>query len=257
MKKILTLLFMFCFLSLTASTWCAQLLIVADEWPQMKVLGKFLEEKGKYEITMVEQEKMPEDLSNYEAIFQFIHSDMHDQTAAALIDYTNAGGRLVVLHHGISSKKKKTKGWYEFLGVNLDMSENAHFRYEWLKPVPFTLVNLRPGHYITSHNVNYTHTVQYRSSDEPSEMIELPAMNFEGSEVFINHQFTDGREKTVFLGFLFEDQRTGKTVMQDRSGWYKKAGDGILFYIHPGDVPSDFENRDYCQIILNSLHYKP
>ena len=121
----------------------------------------------------------------------------------------------------------------------------------------FTLVNLNPGHFITSHNVEYNRRVVYRSSDAPSQPRTFDAIDFKDTEVFLNQQFTDGRTKTVLFGFSCTDPQTGQTHNQDRGGWYKRANKGWVFYFQPGHTVADFENPVYRQIILNSLIWKP
>lgn len=245
-----------CLCLLTQSGWAKSVFIVADEWPQMDVLEAFFEANG-YTVDRAEQDAMPKSLKQYDGVVEFVHGAMNDETAAKLIDYANQGGRLIVIHHGISSKKKQTKGWYEFLGMELDGREGVKNRYVWTHDVDLIFVNLQPEHYITSHKVNYDQTIDYAPSDQPSLTQTLPAILFKDSEVFINHQFTDGREKTVLFGFVYVDKETGKTYMQDRSGWYKPRGKGWAFYFQPGHAVSDFEHKNYCQILLNCLTFKP
>lgn len=166
-------------------------LIVADEWPQMEVLGEYLHDKGGYEIEKVEQDKMPKDLSGYDGVFQFVHGMLKDDAAQALMDYAENGGRLIVLHHGISTAKKKTRGWLSFLGIELDRNKKeAKYYYEWIHGVTLILANVNPNHYITSHGVSYRKTIEYQPSDEPSTPIKAPVIEFENTEVFLNHQFT-------------------------------------------------------------------
>jgi hypothetical protein len=231
-------------------------LILADEWPQMEVLAGYLQSEGGYEIQKVEQDNLPESFSGYHGVFQFVHGMLNDEAAQTLIKYTHNGGRLIVLHHGISSRKEKTKGWFPFLGIELDRSGKAKHRYIWVEGVTNILVNVNPGHYITSHNVNYQKMIEYQSSDQPSKPVKLPAIEFLNTEVFLNHQFIDGREKTVLFGLRYEDPETGKVYMQDRSGWFKRAGSGHVFYFQPGHAVSDFENSNYCQILLNCLTWR-
>ncbi|MDP8244398.1 MAG: ThuA domain-containing protein [Candidatus Hinthialibacter antarcticus] len=247
---------MICLCLLSQSVWAKSVFIVADEWPQMDVLEAFFEENG-YTVDRAEQDKMPDSLAKYDGVVEFIHGAMEDETAAKLIDYANQGGRLIVIHHGISSKKKQTKGWYEFLGVDLDGREGIPKRYVWRHDIELIFVNLQPEHYITSHNVQYNHIIDYLPSDQPSPAQTLPAIVFKDSEVFLNHQFTDGREKTVLFGFTYIDPDNGKTYMQDRSGWFKRRGKGWAFYFQPGHSESDFQHKSYCQILLNCLTYKP
>ena len=245
------------FLCASFSAFGEKVLIVADEWPQMEVLATFLKENGSYEVAEAEQDKLPDDLSGYSAVFQFVHGKLDDESARSLIEYSEDGGRLVVMHHGISSGKAKTKGWLPFLGMKLDRDGDAANRYEWIHDVTLTFVNLNPKHYITSHDVHYEAEVEYQSSDRPSPPAAVQAILFKNSEVFLNHQFTDGREKTVLFGFAYTDAKTGKTYMQDRSGWFKPAGNGYVFYFQPGHVTADFENPNYCQILMNCLTWSP
>ncbi len=248
--------FMFLCVIATQNAIAKSVFIVSDEWPQMEVLQAFFEANG-YDVDKAEQDKMPSSLNPYDGVVQFIHGALADETAAKLIDYTNHGGRLIVIHHGISSRKKETKGWYEFLGVELDRRENAHKRYVWIHDADLIFVNLQPNHYITSNKVKYNKKIEYVPSDAPSALQLLPCMVFEQSEVFLHHQFIDGREKTVLFGFAYIDPDNGKTYMQDRSGWYKPRGEGYVFYFQPGHLVEDFENKNYCQILLNCITYQP
>lgn len=256
LKRTMLLVSLLCF-GIAVSCMAESVLIVADEWPQMEVLGGYLHDKGGYEIEKAEQDEMPADLSGYDGVFEFVHGDLKNEPARALMDYAEKGGRLIVVHHGISSAKKKTKGWLPFLGIELDIAKGAEHRYSYMHGASFSFVNLNPNHYITSNNVNYRTEIEYQSSDQPSKPSKSPAIEFVNSEVFLNHQFTDGREKTVLFGFRYEDPKTGKVYMQDRSGWIKRVGRGYAFYFHPGHTVSDFEKPNYCQILLNCLTWKP
>jgi len=245
--------------SLVACSIAAQagsVLIVADEWPQMDVLAQYLEAEGGYAVEKAEQDQLPDDLGPYHAVFQFIHGPFKDGPAGALMDYAAGGGRLVVLHHGVSSAKRATQGWLEFLGITLDRDKDAEHRYVWIEGVDLTLVNLNPRHYITTHHVAYDKTVEYRPSDQPSPSVSLPALDLDQTEVYLNHQFTDAREKTVLLGFRYEERKSGEVHMQDRAGWFKAAGKGLVFYFQPGHAVSDFEKAGFCQILLNCLTWR-
>lgn len=241
----------------SAAAAAEKVAIVADEWPQMEVLAKYLNERGGYEVEMYEQDAVPRDLSEYAGAVEFIHGAMADETGARLMDYANNGGRLIVLHHGVSSKKIETDGWYEFMGMSLDRTPGAEHRYVWIHGVDLTLVNLNPGHYIVRNGVNYSKAVEYRPSDFPSVKKDYPCIEFPDTEVFLNHQFTDGREKTVLFGFIYTDAETGETHMQDRGGWYKRTGKGWLFYFMPGHTVADLDNPKYPQIIMNCLTWRP
>ena len=232
-------------------------LIVSDEFETLEGLVEFLQTEAGYSVQMAAEDSVPSNLSNMHAVMMYVHGLFPAESAQKLIDYAESGGRLVVLHHGISSKKKLTPSWLPFLGIHLDREEGSEKYYTWLKPVAYDFVNLQPKHYITSHRVTYTRIVEYESSDRPSAPGRFPAIEFAGSEIFINHQFTDGREKTVLFGYRYRDEKTGQVMMEDRNGWYKPAGKGWLFYFQPGDAATDFQNRNYCQILWNSLTWQP
>ncbi len=250
------LIFSFVFI-LASPVWSDSVLILSDEWPQMEVLGKFLQDQGGYQVKKVEQKEFPADISSHKAAIMFIHGSLNTEVGKPLVEFAKQGGRLIVLHHGISKGKHNTPGWMPFLGMLLDRSDKAKYYYNWIHDSDYSFVNLNPGHYITSHNVTYDKKVRYESSDGPSAEGEFPAIEFKGSEVFLNHQFTDGRQKTVLFGFKYKNPKTGEMIMQDRAGWYKPAEKGWAFYFQPGHLVEDFQNRSYCQIILNAMTWKP
>ncbi|MBD3268129.1 hypothetical protein GF373_15810 [bacterium] len=258
MKSLFQLALVGMLLALSIPGTAGTVLVVADEFEQMEILKTYMKEHGDYHLELLEQDEFPDTISQeFDGVIEFVHGKLRDDVAKAIIDYTLAGGRTVVLHHGVSSGKKNTKGWYDFLGMELDRAEGAENYYYWMHDVEFYMVNLNPNHFITSHNVKYSHGVSYRPSDAPSTMANFAGIRFIDSEVFVNHQFTDGREKTVLFGFKFKNPKTSETIMQDRSGWYKPKGDGYVFYFHPGHTVEDFKHENYCQIILNAFEWKP
>lgn len=232
-----------------------KVLIVSDERPQMEALAKFLRDEGGYETQIVAQEGFPDDLSGYAGVFNFVHSPLADKVEEALIAYALAGGRLITLHHGISSSKMLNEKWLRFCGVALFRKERDEGGWSVLGSITAELVNLRPGHYITSHKVVYDGNTTYTPSDSPSTEQECPVLRFPRSEVFLNEHFTDGRQKVILFGVKGNDPETGKVYMQDRGGWFQRKGKGWAFYFQMGHGTSDFYNRSYCQILLNCLDW--
>ena len=231
-------------------------LIIQDERPQMDVLAKFLTEKGKLPATVVDQQSLPKQLSAYKAVIVFIHRELHEQTEHAIINYTKAGGRLICLHHSISSKKAENKFYFDFLGMQLNKGPMENGGYAW-KASRWTLVNLNKKHYITNHNIKWNQQVTYSSSDQPAVEKSYPGIDLkEDSEVFINHRFTDGREKTVLCGLIYTDKATGKTYMQDRGVWIKQQDNGTVVYLMPGHCKSDYENKNIARMVLNAVNWQ-
>ncbi len=256
LRYLFSLVLVFCFL---VPVYGENVIAVAEEkeWVRMELLAEFLHTYGGFEMEIIDQPDFPKDLSPYTAAIMYVHGRFDPAIEKALISFAKKGKRLIVLHHGISSAKRKNEEWLPFLGVHLAPDDDPKFPYKWIHDVDFHLVNLQPNHYITSNKVTYPKTVHYRSSDLPSVKIPFPAIEFKNSEIFLNYQFTDGREKNVLFGFLFEHPATGKIYMQDRAGWYKPAGKGWVFSFQPGHATSDFEKRNFCQIMMNCLTWQP
>ncbi len=182
-------------------------------------------------------------------------------TEKAIIDYTMNGGRHIPLHHTISSGKAENEFYFDFLGIRLDNPTESSNPvepgggYGWRHVPLLTMVNLNPQHYITSHKVNWGEKIAYTPSDFPSAEGMYPSIALENSEVYLNHKFTDGREKIVLMGLKYFDDRNQRLFMQDRVGWIKKAGKGDIIYLLPGHEPPDYENANISQMILNAVNW--
>jgi trehalose utilization protein len=99
--------------------------------------------------------------------------------------------------------------------------------------------------------------VTYTSSDQPAVEKTCPGIYLkDDSEVFINHRFTDGREKTVLCSLIYTDKATGKTYMQDRGAWIKNQGKGTIIYLMPGHCVSDYQNENIAQMVLNAINWQ-
>ena len=236
------------------------------ELPAIEVLAKFLSSEGNLNVQMVTQDSLPANFSDYRAVIYYIHMKLYEEAEKAIIDYTENGGKFICLHHSISSGKANNKYYFNFLGIQLDHAElspnpvKPGEGYGWFnngdKGIDFSLVNLNPDNFITSHNVTWDQLVMYKSSDEPSVMKKYPAIILKKTEAYMNHKFTDGREKTVLCGIKFYDIRNNELFMQDRAVWYKKYGKGTIYYFMPGHSVSDYENKNVSQMILNAIDFE-
>ncbi len=262
-----SLLFIIISFLLTTTSTQAQnqqkVLVVQDEMPQIEVLSAFLHNTGKLDVEIVDQENLPNDMSGYQAVIGFIHGGLDVATEKAIISYTEDGGKYVCLHHSISSGKARNEFYFDFLGMQLD---NPEFSPHPVKPgegygwyhngengTTITLVDLNPHHYITNHNIEWGPTVSYQSSDGPAVEGMYPSISLPKTEVYMNHKFTDGREKTVLCGLKYYDPRNGEIFMQDRGVWYKAYGEGDIIYIMPGHSTADYENTNIAQMVLNAI----
>lgn len=243
-------------LVLSATSLAAdRVLIVADEFPAMEFLAKELKTQEGIESDIVAQDKMPERLDDYRAVIVYIHRALNPGPEKAFIAYTRGGGRLVALHHSISSGKRKNAGWFPFLGIDLLPGDVNQGGYKWTEPATITCVNLAPEHFITTHKVAYPSEIDYTPSDASGASGPRPGFVLHESEVYLNHTLTEPR--TILLGLKYTDPETGKVWMQDRAGWLRPAGKGLIVYFQPGHSLLDFQQPAYTRIVINAVIYQP
>ena len=230
------------------------LYIVHDTPAPMQTLARGLKDRG-FDVRIEEQSafKQHEPTLKAGAVFMYIHDAFDPEVETLLIRWTENGGRLIVLHHGMASGKMKSAQWPAFMGVRIQPRDDPHHPWKVFRST-FQVVNLSPDHWITTHNVRWPKTTQYTPSDEPSTLQELPSFDLPDTELFHNQLFTDGRRKTVLLGMKGEVE--GRTIMQDRAGWLMPAGKGWIVYFQMGHEARDFENPAYLQLIVNAVEWR-
>src|SRR3954466_11782627 len=81
----------------------ADVLIVADEFPVMQVLASRLKSEENISSQVISQKELPTRLASFEAVVVYIHGALTPKAEDAFIEYANGGGKLVLLHHSISS----------------------------------------------------------------------------------------------------------------------------------------------------------
>ncbi|MGE5567641.1 MAG: FG-GAP-like repeat-containing protein [Rhodospirillales bacterium] len=248
----------YCVLSLllTASLFAAgDVLIVADEFPAMQILAARLKAGAGVDSSIVRQAEMPSDLSRFAAVIVYIHGAIGEPAEKAFIDYAEAGGKLILLHHSISSGKRPNRYWLPFLGVSLPLGDLSHGGYTYFEDIEMEIVNLAPNHFITTRDVNYSSKISYKSPDFGGMEKLLPGFTLSESEVYLNHVLEGDR--TILLGLKFREPKSGAIYMQDTAGWYKRAGRGIVMFFMPGHSEREFENPAYSQILVNAVAFQP
>ena len=234
----------------------AEVLIVADEFPAMQFLAEKLKYEENLSALVVAQDNLPPELKPFRAVVVYIHGELKPPTEESLIRYTQAGGRLVLLHHSISSGKRKNRDWFPFLGIDLLTGDVTAGGYKWIEPATLDLVKLAPDHFITTHRVNYPGRVAFQLPDETDPPADRPAFTLTESEVYLNHTFT--RPRIVLLGFRYIDHADGgKAYQQDTAGWVMAAGQGQVVYLKAGHSQRDFEHPTYLRIVLNAVIFSP
>jgi len=252
MQRILILLFGVC--ASLSPLAAAEVLIVADEFPAMEFVAQRLKQDEGIASRIIKQDEMPAELGKFSAVVVYVHKKLADAPAKAMVDYTNAGGKLVALHHSISSGKRENKHWLPFLGMDLPKADVEQGGYKWIEPATLQVVNLAPDHFITTHKVRYETKIPYHSADTREER-QRPGFTLEDSEVYLNHTFTGPR--TVLLGLKYTDEKSDKTWTQDRAGWLKPSGKGWIVYLMPGHRAQEFQHPTYSRIVLNAVIFAP
>ncbi len=242
-------------LCLTASALAAdEVLIVADEFPAMEFVATKLKSVESVASRVVWQTNLPPTLSAFSAVVVYIHRGLSASAEQAFIDYTQAGGKLVVLHHSISSGKRKNKEWFKFLGVSLPEGDVTQGGYQWTEGITQQIVNLAPDHFITTHGVHYPEQIAFKRTTEAKEEM-LPGFSLTESEGYVNHVLNGPR--TLLLGFKYTDTKSGTTYMQPRAGWCKPSGKGWIVYLQPGHGLADLGTPAFERILSNAVIWKP
>jgi hypothetical protein len=222
---------------------------MADEWEPMFELQRSISSNDMYLIDTAGQECLPGDIGQYRFVFVYVHKTLAADTEKVLITYAQEGGALIVLHHGLASAKMKNRHWLDFLGIELYPRDDPHYPWGVLSDTTHVMVNLYPGHYITSHGIHYQKGVHFHSDYPMAPVGTFPAFDLPNTEIFLNQRFVAGSERTVLFGVT----TTGGGVMQPTSGWYKKVGEGWVFYYQAGHRPEDFTDSNFTQVIRNTL----
>jgi hypothetical protein len=225
-------------------------LIVADEIPAMEILAKELSERAHAKATIVNSKKepLPEALAPYRAVLVYIHGNLAEPAEKAFLAYAEGGGNLILLHHTISSGKRKNAAWLPALGVKLPEGEFAAGGYKYFDDVNWELVALAPQHPIL-RGVKFPKTVEYSGGKK------LPGLPLEETEIYLNHALEG--ERTPLLGLRYTDPTSGKLYLQDTAAWTKALGKGRVSYFMPGHKKTDFALPGYAQMIANTVALKP
>jgi hypothetical protein len=251
MKQLLTTFI--CLFWLVVGVKAQEVLIVADEIPAMEVLANALKTQEHINAKIIRQTELPNSLTAFRAVVVYIHKDLDSIPEKAFINYAENGGKLICLHHSISSAKRKNAAWFPFLGIELPKKDVREGGYKYIGSINMDVVNLAPNHFITTHKIRYESTIDYtREGQQPEK--KLPGFRLSNTEAFVNHNLLTPR--TILLGFKLVDD-TGNVWMQDRSAWCMPVGKGWLFYSQPGHAVSDFENPIYARIVMNAVIYTP
>ena len=195
-------------------------LIVCDEVPAMENLAKQIDTRLHQSSEITSQDKLPVSLAGYRSVIVYIHGGLAEPAETAFIDYAKNGGKLVLLHHSISSGKRKNKYWFPFLGIELPPA------YKYIDDATWDVIPTDGSASFTMHD----------------------------TEVYLNQQ-PDANRK-LLLSLRYRDPKTGELFEQNTAGWTKPAGKGVVYYFMPGHYPKDFEYEPYVRVLMEALSSK-
>jgi type 1 glutamine amidotransferase len=249
--------FVLFWLSMPGSARCAVLDVVGDEPVPMQALKRVLESNG-HQVTLFEQKEFAAaGAQKPAAILMYVHGLLDEAVGKRLIAFAREGGRLVILHHGIASAKNHSPFWMEFVGMEILPKNAPEYPWATLYGVEFEMVNLAPGHPITTQGVTYAGTTTYSRSEPPqSKEQNLASFVIPNTEAYLNQRFLPGHQRTLLFGMKCKDPVGGAVYMQDTGGWLMRVGKGWVFYLQPGHFGRDFEVPQFRQVLLNCLSWK-
>ena len=230
-----------------------KVLIVHDEPGPMAVLADAFKEKAGFTVVSVEQEKLPDDLSGFAAVFNFVHKPMTSRAEQLCIEYARNGGRHILLHHAISSSKRKNPKLLDELNSKVPPGRKPANGF-YVERGTLTVVNLAPKHFITSNSITYPAKSSF--PDAAGQPIERESFSFDKTEIFLNLKFPPCPERTTLYGITFRDA-DGKSFAQLAGGWVMRTGEGYSFYFQAGHEARDFASPIYQQILINCVQWKP
>ncbi len=230
-----------------------RLLIVADEIPAMEVFAGEMKTRAGAESKIVTQADLPASFDGFDAVVVYIHRDILEPTEKAVLATLRAGRKVILLHHSISSGKRKNKEWLPAFQITLPLGKLEDGGYGYYDPTTFEMVNLAPAHPVTTRGVKYQRPTGF-AVDGIGEERPLPSFTVPGSEVYLNHRHDAPRTK--LLGFKWTDPRSGKLHQQDTAGWLMKVGKGTVFYFMAGHEAADFAIGPFAQILANAVAYR-
>ncbi len=198
-------------------------LMVCDEIPAMQNLAKQLEKHLGQTSQIVTQADMPKDLKAYRNVFVYIHQDIQEPAEVAFIEYAKGGGKLILLHHSISSGKRKNKYWFEFLGVTLPDKPFEQGGYKYIDDAEWEL----------------------RSVADPGRTIALHE-----TEIYLNQLYDD--QRTFLWSLHYVEPKSGKVFDQKTAAWKKQTEKGTVYYFMPGHKASDFGYAPYVTELVKA-----
>ncbi|MHA1734631.1 MAG: hypothetical protein ACTSU5_22065 [Promethearchaeota archaeon] len=249
-----------------------RILLLCDDppEPQMDALQEFLE-GGDLGFELVVEQASQRTLKRLvrrgrpHSVLVYVHGTFRRSVEGWLIDYCLRGGTLVAVHHAVASNKTLNERWLPFNGVTIDRG-NSPARWTVVPRGTLELVNLVPGHPVTTRGVEYSGVVEFPPHGGRGQPIPgnappgfhgggglLPSFALGDTELLRNHQLRRDPDRTPLFGYKFTGASSREVYWDFTGGWVAKRGRGSLFYFLPGHTVGDFRDANFRQVLLNGL----
>lgn len=237
-------------------------LLISDRAGELDVLAAAMTSEGWTTSETTQKElllsSLDLDLSKYLTVTVYVHQTFDPILEEALIEYAESGGKLLVLHHSLASAKTANSKWLDFLGVSI-LPDSKKSPWKVTAQTSHQMVNLAPGHYLTTHNVEYPEQVDFSFLGRPDLEGSFPSFTLEDTEVFHNQILSQKDQKVILFGYKtsLAADASGLPRMEPTSGWYKSTGKGWVFYFQAGHTEEDFKHPSFSRVLLNCLSWQP
>lgn len=241
--------------------------------PQMERLKAWLDENiTQYKFKMSTQLFLWWKIkrSNPACVIVYNKNLMGRLNVKAIKKYCAQGGKVITLHHNVSSMMLRRPEWLDFVQVYIKRGDDAEYPWSVIEGGDLYLTNLQPNSEITTEGIEYdaevpelnlredpskmvlTHELKGEAKTEYQERKKEPAIEFKKSEYFINHVPLPNPQRTLLFGVYFKDPESGRMFISNNGGWKMPYKKGMIYYFMPGHAIHDY-HQQYCSIIKNCI----
>jgi hypothetical protein len=200
---------------------------------------------------------LPTSPSFTNAIIYFRMNSVPSQTDldAKLVTYVQAGGALLVLHHGLYNESGKKTGLMNLTGGEIPSSITAT---EMLYPGPNRLLNTNLGHFATTYKLQPETVVTYTDTTSPSSIGRINnvsnsylSFSITPDELITSLSLSPSAQATpLFANDYAINGDANRTV-----AWVRSYGNGKVAFYEPGERNDTALANESWQAIINLLLY--
>lgn len=208
--------------------------------------------------------------SNPKCIITYNKNLIKKRNVKTIKEYCANGGKLIALHHNVSSMMLRRPEWLDLMKINIVKGDDAEYPWSVIEGGDLYLTNLQPDNAITTKGIEYdsevpmlklsvdptkkvlTHELDESQQKEFHSREKEKAIEFKKSEYFINHLPLPEPNRILLFGIFFHDPESGREFISNNGGWKMPYKEGMIYYLMPGHSVHDY-HENYCNIIRNCI----